>query len=314
MLTGAAGGVLLNPNQPFQLTAYMLVNNASDLQSVTHNRPAPTRSAATSTRARSATTTRSATAGPRLNTFSTARATRSQPDHRAEQWTTHDVGLFGVIGAAGVVRDLNLANVNVTANPGVTFQTVGTLAGTNLGTVSGVTADGSVNGGTATDAALGGLVGANGNFGFGFGSGPGSITNSHADVNVSSASINVALGGLAGFNAPGSIIFGSSASGDVIATASVNKGGEGCSFSNSCQHVSAGGLVGDNLGTIAFSFATGMSSSAATAPPAGSSVSTAGSSAMRSRSAMSPARPAPAASTAKAAAPRSADSWASTRV
>ena len=67
------------------------------------------------------------------------------------------------------MRDLNLANVNVTANPGVTFQTVGTLAGTNLGTVSGVTADGTVNGSTATDAALGGLVGANGNFGFGFG-------------------------------------------------------------------------------------------------------------------------------------------------
>ena len=68
---------------------------------------------------------------------------------------------------------------------------------------------------------------------------------------MSSASTNVSLGGLVGFNAPGSIIFGSSASGDVIATAGVKEGGEGCSFSNSCQHVSAGGLVGDNLGTIA---------------------------------------------------------------
>ena len=169
--------------------------------------------------------------------------------------TTHNVGLFGVIGTSGVVRDLNLANVNVTANPGVTFQTVGTLAGTNLGTVSDVTADGTVDGGTATDAALGGLVGSNG--GFNFSNQGGLISGSHANVAVSGAGINVALGGLVGFNAPGSLIYGSSASGDVIATAGVNKGGEGCSFSNACQHVSAGGLVGDNLGTIAYSLATG---------------------------------------------------------
>ena len=89
------------------------------------------------------------------------------------------------------------------------------------------------------------------------GSGPGSITNSHVDVDVSSAGINVALGGLVGFNAPGSIIFGSSASGDVIATATVNQGNQDCGFGNSCQHVSAGGLVGENFGTIAFSLAIG---------------------------------------------------------
>ena len=106
-----------------------------------------------------------------------------------------------------------------------------------------------------TDAALGGLVGANG--GFNFGGQGGQIIGSHASVDVSSAGINVAFGGLVGFNAPGATIFGSSASGDVIATAGVTKGGEGCSFSNSCQHVSVGGLVGDNLGTIASSFAIG---------------------------------------------------------
>ena len=170
--------------------------------------------------------------------------------------TTQSIGLFGVIGPSGVVRDVNLANVNVTANPGVTFQTVGTLAGTNLGTVSGVTADGTVNGGTVANAVLGGLVGANGG-GFNFGSQGGQITNSHVDVDVSSAGINVALGGLVGFNAPGSIIFGSSASGDVIATATVNQGNQDCGFGNSCQHVSAGGLVGENFGTIAFSLAIG---------------------------------------------------------
>ena len=256
--TGAAGGVLLNPNQPSQLTAYMLVNTAADLNAVRTNqggayalalnRPTPLDAGSIPNFAPIPDFT---------GVFDGQGQTIANLTIAPNNSTTHDVGLFGVIGASGVVRDLNLANVNVTANPGVTFQTVGTLAGTNLGTVSGVTADGTVNGGTATDAALGGLVGANGNFGFGFGSGPGSITNSHADVDVSSASINVALGGLVGFNAPGSSIFGSSASGDVIATAGVNKGGEGCSFSNSCQHISAGGLVGDNLGTVAFSFATG---------------------------------------------------------
>jgi The GLUG motif len=253
--SGVCAGIMA---QPSQLTAYMLVNNASDLNAVRTNQ------AGTYALALNRPTPLDAGSIPNFapisnftGVFDGQGQTISNLTIAPNNSTTHDFGLFGVIGAAGVVRDLNLANINVTANPGVTFQTVGTLAGTNLGTVSGVTADGTVNGGTATDAALGGLVGANGNFGFGFGSGPGSITNSHADVDVSSASINVALGGLVGFNAPGSIIFGSSASGDVIATASVNKGGEGCGFSNSCQHVSAGGLVGDNLGTIAFSFAIG---------------------------------------------------------
>ena len=62
--------------------------------------------------------------------------------------TTHNIGLFGIIGAGAVVRDVNLVNVSVTANPGVASQTVGTLAGINLGTVSGVIATGTVDGGT----------------------------------------------------------------------------------------------------------------------------------------------------------------------
>ena len=170
--------------------------------------------------------------------------------------TTRNVGLFGIIGPTGVVRNLNLANVDVSANPGVSFQAVGTLAGTNQGTISNVTASGEVDGGTVSGAILGGLVGANGTFDFGGHSGL--ITGSKADVTVSSAGVNVALGGLAGVNSPGSAIIGSFAIGDVIATATVAKGGPDCGSSNaSCQHVSAGGLVGENFGTIAFSVATG---------------------------------------------------------
>ena len=42
---------------------------------------------------------------------------------------------------AASCANLNLANVSVTANPGVAFQTVGTLAGIeSTGTVSGVIA------------------------------------------------------------------------------------------------------------------------------------------------------------------------------
>ena len=115
---------------------------------------------------------------------------------------------------------------------------------------------GEVDGGTVSGAILGGLVGANGTFDFGGHSGL--ITGSKADVTVSSAGVNVALGGLAGVNSPGSAIIGSFAIGDVIATATVAKGGPDCGSSNaSCQHVSAGGLVGENFGTIAFSVATG---------------------------------------------------------
>jgi Subtilase family len=247
--SGVCAGVMA---QPSQLTAYMLVNNASDLQSVNTsvNRPNAYALGRDIDAGSIGNFNPLGNGGSALNTiFDGQGHTISNLTIAPNDSTTHNIGLFGVIGPAGVVRDLNLANVNVTANPGVMFQTVGTLAGTNLGTVSGVIATGTVDGGTETDAALGGLVGANG--GFNFGGQGGQIIGSHASVDVSSASINVALGGLVGLNAPGSIIFGSSASGDVIATAGVNEGGEGCSFSNSCQHVSAGGLVGDNLGTIA---------------------------------------------------------------
>ena len=245
---GSNGNVLLNPNRPSQLAAYMLVNNPGDLNAVRTNMAGTYALGKTIV----FNPNEDAPFAPIANftgVFDGQGQTIANLTIKPNNSTTHNIGLFGIIGAGAVVRDVNLVNVSVTANPGVASQTVGTLAGINLGTVSGVIATGTVDGGTVTDAALGGLVGANG--GFNFGGQGGQIIGSHASVDVSSASTNVSLGGLVGFNAPGSIIFGSSASGDVIATAGVKEGGEGCSFSNSCQHVSAGGLVGDNLGTIA---------------------------------------------------------------
>jgi hypothetical protein len=136
---------------------------------------------------------------------------------------------------------------------GGAFSLVGGLAGQNGGLIASSFAFGDVT--VGSNGLAGGLVGVNG--GFNFSGQPGLIVDSHAAGDVSSAGINVGIGGLAGLNAPGSTILGSSAIGDVTATATVDKGGQGCSFSNSCQHVSAGGLVGENLGTIAFSSATG---------------------------------------------------------
>src|SRR5258708_8765735 len=63
--------------------------------------------------------------------------------------TAPNVGLFGTISSTGVVRNLNLADATVSGS-----QFVGTLAGTNAGTISDV---------SATDVAV--IVGSNGNGG-----------------------------------------------------------------------------------------------------------------------------------------------------
>ena len=225
-----------------------------------------------------------------------------------------------------MVRNLNLANVSASANPGFNSsgvsQWVGTLAGTNAGTIRNVSATGAVNGGNIVGVVAGGLVGANGLLGpnqpglitqsnatvavtVGNGapcSGPGSCTfnsagglvganvagstiensyaqgnvvvggsswggglvgnnglssadsafivNSYATGNVSSAGVMVGLGGLAGFNGPGSAILTSYATGNVTASASVPQNSADCGATNSCQNAAAGGLVGQNFGVI----------------------------------------------------------------
>ena len=158
--------------------------------------------------------------------------------------TTHNIGLFGVIGSAGVVRDLNLTDVSVSAGPGA--RAVGTLAGVNHGTITNIYVTGNVDGGDAAGAWLGGLVGVNGGFGR-----PGSITAAAVNVGVSSAGSNVVLGGLAAFNSRYSTILASIATGNVTSTAGVEGG-----------HVVLGGLVGINRGLIAGDAAYGNVGSA----------------------------------------------------
>src|SRR6185503_14012262 len=79
-----------------------------------------------------------------------------------------NVGMFGVIGATGVVNNLNIANATITANPNAPApgQFVGVLAGTNAGLVDTVTVAGTVTAAPGlTGVIAGGLIGQNGTFG-----------------------------------------------------------------------------------------------------------------------------------------------------
>src|SRR6516165_9814643 len=144
--------------------------------------------------------------------------------------TAQNVGLFSSIGSTGVVRNLNLTDVAVS---GLNSQFVGTLVGTNAGTISNV---------FATDVAV--SVGSNGNGGGLVGLNSGTIMNASVTGDVTGAAgINglTTLGGLAAVNM-GSI---------SNSFASVAVG------SPSVANLQAGGLVGNNSGTILSSVATG---------------------------------------------------------
>jgi hypothetical protein len=69
------------------------------------------------------------------------------------------LGLFGLIGEGGLVRDLNLTNVNITATSGE--QTVGALAATNDGRVVNVNVLSGTLNGPSYGMTLGGLIGFN---------------------------------------------------------------------------------------------------------------------------------------------------------
>jgi filamentous hemagglutinin family protein len=132
------------------------------------------------------------------------------------------IGLFGVNN--GTIQNVLLTNASISANlnpnipqnpngGGPIGQSVGALAGQNFGQIinAGVL-NSSINGGSA---------------------------------------VNVSLGGLVGYNAPGALISTSYAQDvNVTSTASVMPSGSSCSMTNSCQWVWAGGLVGQNQGEI----------------------------------------------------------------
>jgi filamentous hemagglutinin family protein len=189
-----------------------------------------------------------------------------------------DVGLFGMLGSGGVVRNLTLSNADIfgtgannasrdvgvlagendgtisnafvsNSNVSIPSGTAGGLVGSNLGTIGQSSASVTVVG---TDPAavggvtLGGLAGSNSTVGaFGVIT-AGTITESSASGEVSS--IGAALvGGLVGFNR--------GAISQSFATVSV-QGGTSINFGFTSGS-SAGGLVGQNAGAISDSHATG---------------------------------------------------------
>src|SRR5262245_42260735 len=218
------GGVFVNVNQPSQLTAYMLVNTVSDLDAVRTN------TAGTYAMGTKITFNPDQTFTPIPNFTGLFDGQGQTIANLTIASTARNVGLFSGIGSTGVVRNLNLADVTVS---GLNSQFAGTLAGTNAGTISNI---------SATDVAV--SVGANGNGGGLVGLNSGTITNASATGDVAGvAGINgfTTLGGLAAVNT-GSI---------SNSFASVAVG------SPSVANLQAGGLVGNNSGTILSSVALG---------------------------------------------------------
>ncbi len=151
--------------------------------------------------------------------------------------TTDYIGLFGYINAGSGISNLGLVGSSISGN-----WNVGALAGVNSGIISNSYATGNVSAGgnkNAPNGGAGGLVGYN----------SGTIRNSYATANVSGGNVlyfnNGGFGGLAGSNA--GTISGSYATGNIV-------GGSGPNYSN----FGGGGLVGnDTGGTISNSYATG---------------------------------------------------------
>jgi hypothetical protein len=233
-----------------QVTAYMLVNTANDLQAVTTSTSRPNAYALGRDIDASSIANFTPIGNGTMSAFNTIfdgqGFTISNLTIAPSDSTTRNIGLFGSIGTTGIVRNLNLSDVKVSVNPNVPSQWVGTLAGSNAGQIvnEAVTGPdsqviGFVNGVGIIGVAAGGLVGQN----------SGAIANSNSAANVavggtSSTTASNIAGGLVGTNL--GTITGSSASGNV----------SGGSFST------VGGLVGQNVfnvggGSITSSFASG---------------------------------------------------------
>ncbi|WP_018434841.1 two-partner secretion domain-containing protein [Paraburkholderia atlantica] len=145
------------------------------------------------------------------------------------------MGMFGVIGARGVVRNVDISGTASAVPSQMAVAYMGLLAGTNNGTVLRVNTSGTVlSGGSFAMldfSVAGGLVGNN----------TGSILRSSSSAAVTSGG---PLGGLVGTNS--GLISQSFATGPVDSSGYIAEGG--------------GGLVGGNSGTISQSYATGSTS------------------------------------------------------
>ena len=154
-----------------------------------------------------------------------------------------DTRLLGLVDKEGTIKKVSLQGVNVTGG-----DNVGSLVGTNRGTVTESSTEGNVSG----SRRVGGLVGWNGD----------TIMKSHAEVEVTG---DEWVGGLVGSNpTKDSVVAKSSATGDVSGgewnggLVAVNGGEVRASYATGDVE-GGGGLVGNNVltSTIRKSYATG---------------------------------------------------------
>jgi hypothetical protein len=137
--------------------------------------------------------------------------------------SANGVGMFGVIGATGAVRNISLTNGGASGFNGA--NAYGILAGYNYGTIANAKTSGYADNEGFGDQGNGGLVGVN----------YGSIERSSSDATVGYSGPS---GGLVGIN------YGTIA--QSFATGSIGAG----------SHGTTGGLVDVNYGTITQSYAT----------------------------------------------------------
>ncbi len=267
--------VLTNSAVPSQLTAYMLVNSIYDLQNIQNNLSGDyalgTNIDASGTASWNSGEgfvpigSKFVLEGPSFELQSFVGLFDGQ-GHTIDKLTidrqpppsifANLVGLFGSVGAGGVVRNIGVTNANVVGN-----ELAGVLAGTNTGTIANSFASGLAQGGGAT----GGLVAQN----------VGMISSSHAAVTVTSTETcggTCSIGGLVGENITTATntgtILSSYATGAVATSSSgfnlgglvgLNEGNVGRSYATGdvTGDQQLGGLVGYNVGTISQSYATG---------------------------------------------------------
>lgn len=201
-------------------TAYMLVNEATQLQAMSTNL-AGVYALGTNIPNAPGFTPVGTSGSPFTGTFDGLGHTISSLSITLP--TTNYVGLFGYTGASSVIRNVGLVGGSVSGQ-----GDVGALVGDNFGLVSSAYS----TGGTVTGAggSIGGLVGYN----------PGSINNSYSTNSVNSPNNNI--GGLVGYN--NYSISNSYATGNVTGGAS---------------STAVGGLVGYNSSssTVSNTYATG---------------------------------------------------------
>ncbi len=146
--------------------------------------------------------------------------------------TLQYVGLFSRIENEGVLRNIQLANIEITALELEDEVNAGALAGSNSGSITGCNSTGTIscalNPSYYIGAYIGGLVGRNG----------GTLEDSYSAVEVdvgAAGFLDMLIGGLAGFN-DGEIVRSYSSGSVTVNATAVNPG----------RYVNVGGLVGIN--------------------------------------------------------------------